>query len=52
MVKGLLRALLGAAGLVVFALIQAKEDVALEIGAGVFNSHIRILGPDLITHLS
>jgi hypothetical protein len=43
-VKGLLRALLGATRLVVFALIQAKEDVALEIGIGVFNGHGGILG--------
>jgi hypothetical protein len=43
-VKGLLRALLGAASFVVLALIQAKEDVALEIGTGVFNGHGGILG--------
>jgi hypothetical protein len=50
MVKGGLSALLGTAGLVVFALVQAKKDVLLEVGAGIFNGHARILGRDLITH--
>jgi hypothetical protein len=36
MFKSLLRAMLGAASFVVAALIQAKENMALEIGGGVF----------------
>jgi hypothetical protein len=36
MVEGLLRAVLGTAGFVVAALIEAKKDVALEISWGVF----------------
>jgi hypothetical protein len=44
MVKSILRALLGAAGFVVFALVQAKEDVSLEVRVGVLNGHDRILG--------
>ena len=49
MVKSVLGALLGTAGLVVFALVQAKKDVPLEVRAGVFVGHGRILGCDLIT---
>jgi hypothetical protein len=34
--KRLLRAMLGATGFVVAALVQAKENVALEVRSGVF----------------
>jgi hypothetical protein len=38
---------LGAAGFVVFALVQAKKDVPLEIRIGGFGSHLAILGASL-----
>jgi hypothetical protein len=36
MVKRCLGVVLGAASLVVFSLVEAKKDVALEIGVGIF----------------
>jgi hypothetical protein len=44
MVKGGLGVVLCATGFVVFSLVQAKKDVALEIRAGGFGAHPAILG--------
>jgi hypothetical protein len=47
MVKSGLGVVLRATGLVVFALVQAKKDMAFEIGAGGLGGHPAILGPRL-----
>jgi hypothetical protein len=43
-VKSGLRVVLGATSLVVFAFIEAKKDVPLEIGWGLGSAHPAILG--------